>query len=174
MSLDNMIVPVVICGIIIYGLVKKVDIFGVFIEGAGEGFRTAISILPALVALMTCVGMFKASGALDILTFAARPFSDLLRLPGEVIPLAILRPISGSGALVIYNDIIASFGPDSYIGRVASVMEGSSETTFYTIAVYYGATKITRTRHTLPASLTADVAGVLMSAFMVRMVFGMV
>lgn len=172
MTLDNMIVPAVMCGILLYGLWKRVDLFGVFLEGAKEGFGTAIDILPALVALMTCVGMFKASGALDILTHALAPVSDLLRLPGEAIPLAILRPISGSGALAIFDDLLHSFGPDSYVGRVASVMMGSSETTFYTIAVYFGALGIDRVRHTLPASLTADLVSFLMSAWMVRLLFG--
>lgn len=159
------------CGILIYALSQKVDVFNTFLDGAREGLSTSVSVLPALVALMTCVGMFKASGALDYLTYAVSPFSTLLKLPPEVMPLAILRPISGSGAMVIYKGLLDSFGPDSYIGRVASVMEGSSETTFYTIAVYFGATKITKTRHTLPASLTADVVGVVMSAIMVRLVF---
>ena len=173
MNLNNTVVPAVICGILFYGLLKGVDVFECFLQGAREGFQTAVNILPALVALMTCVGMFKASGALDILSHAAAPLARLLRLPAEVLPLAILRPISGSGAMVLFNDILAKFGPDSYIGRVASVMEGSSETTFYTIAVYYGATRVTKTRHTLPAALTADITGVVMSAVMVRLVFGM-
>lgn len=167
-----MIIPAVICGIIIYALVQKVDVFGVFIEGAKEGLSTAASVLPALVALMTCVGIFKASGALDYLTLAASPISRLLNIPSEVMPLAILRPISGSGAMVIYKGILDSFGPDSYIGRIASVMEGSSETTFYTIAVYYGAVKIINTRHTLPAALTADLVAVIMSVIMVGIFFG--
>jgi spore maturation protein B len=157
--------------IIIYGLIKKVDIFECFLEGAKEGLGTSVSILPALVALMTCVGMFKASGVLDILTYALSPVAELLRMPREIIPLAILRPISGSGAMVIFNNILAEFGPDSYIGRVASVLEGSSETTFYTIAVYYGAIKLTKTRHTLAASLTADLTGFVMSALMVTLFF---
>jgi spore maturation protein B len=157
--------------IILYGLIKKVDIFECFLEGAKEGLGTSVSILPALVALMTCVGMFKASGVLDILTYALSPVAELLRMPKEIIPLAILRPISGSGAMVIFNNILAEFGPDSYIGRVASVLEGSSETTFYTIAVYYGAIKLTKTRHTLAASLTADLTGFVMSALMVTLFF---
>lgn len=173
MTLDSLIIPAVMCGIIIYALTQRVDIFNVFLEGAKEGFSTGVSVLPALVALMTCVGMFKASGALDYITLAAAPFSRLLQLPAEVMPLAILRPISGSGAMVIYKGIIDSFGPDSYIGRIASVMEGSSETTFYTIAVYFGATKVIKTRHTLPAALTADFTGVIMSAIMVRFFFGL-
>lgn len=172
MTLDNTIVPTVMCGILLYGLYKKVDLFGVFLEGAREGFATAIDILPALVALMTCVGMFKASGALDIFTFTLKPLSQLLSLPEEAIPLAILRPISGSGALAIFDDLLKVHGPDSFVGRVASVMMGSSETTFYTIAVYFGAVKISRIRHALPASLIADLVGFLMSAWMVRFFFG--
>lgn len=172
MTLDNMLIPAIMCGIVIYALTRRVDVFGVFIEGAREGFSTSISILPALVALMTCVGMFKASGALDCLNFALSPLSAVLGLPLEVMPLAILRPISGSGAMVIYKGILESFGADSYIGRVASVIQGSTETTFYTIAVYYGAVGVTRTRHTLPAALTADIVAMIMSAVMVRAVFG--
>lgn len=172
MRLDNMIVPLILCGIMIYALIKRVDVFGVFLEGAREGLSTSVSILPALVALMTCVGMFKASGALDCLNFVFRPISAIMGLPPEIMPLAVLRPISGSGAMVIFKGIIESFGPDSYIGRVASVMQGSTETTFYTIAVYYGAVKITKTRHTLPAALAADVIAMIMSAVMVRAIFG--
>lgn len=172
MKLDNMIVPAVMCGILIYGLYREVDVFGVFLTGAREGLQTAVDILPSLVALMTCVGMFKASGALDVLTYAMQPVSEAFKLPGEVIPLAILRPISGSGALVIFDDLLRTYGPDSYIGRVASVLEGSSETTFYTIAVYFGAVQVSKIRHTLPASLTADLVGFLMSALMVRIFFG--
>jgi len=171
MSIDNMIIPAVICGIIAFGLYKQVDIFVVFVEGAKNGLSTVVTILPPLVALMTCVGMFKASGALDIISYVLSPLSTILQLPQELIPLAVLRPISGSGAMVIFTDLLVTHGPDSYIGRIASVMEGSSETTFYTIAVYFGAVKIAETRHTLAASLTADVAGVVMSAVMVRLLF---
>lgn len=171
MTIDNMIIPAVMCGIIACALYKGVDVFDTFLDGAKEGFAASVSVLPALVALMTCVGMFKASGALDYLTKAAAPLTELIKIPAEVVPLAILRPISGSGAMVIYKGILDVFGPDSYIGRVASVMEGSSETTFYTIAVYYGAVKISNTRHTLPAALTADFVAVIMSAIMVRVVF---
>ena len=116
--------------------------------------------------------MFKASGALDVLSWGLGPLAEGLGLPREVIPLALLRPISGSGAMVLFNDILATYGPDSFIGRVASVMEGSTETTFYTIAVYYGATKVHRTRHTLPSALSADLAGIIMSAVAVRMFLG--
>lgn len=172
MTLENMIIPGIMCMVLVVALYNNVDIFGVFIKGAREGFSTAVDVLPALVALMTCVGMFQASGALDILSHAMEPVAQMLKLPAEVLPLAVLRPVSGSGALVIYEGVLAQFGPDSYIGRVASVMMGSSETTFYTIAVYFGAIQVSRTRHALPASLMADLVGFLMSAWMVRVIFG--
>lgn len=171
MTLNNMMIPAVMCGILLYGLYKEVDVFDCFLSGAKEGLKTSVNILPALVALMTCVGMFKASGALDIITHFLGPVAELVGIPGEIIPLAVLRPISGSGAMVIFNDILKSYGPDSFIGRVASVLQGSSETTFYTIAVYYGAVKVKNTRHTLPAALTADLVCFIMSAAIVRVVF---
>jgi spore maturation protein B len=171
MNMDSFLIPAVLCGITLYGLCKRVDVFGVFIEGAKEGLSTSVSIIPALVALMTCVGMLKASGALDFFTFAFSPVAAVLGLPKEVLPLAILRPVSGSGAMAVYQGILESFGPDSYIGRVASVIQGSTETTFYTIAVYCGAVKLTGTRHMLPAGLAADLAGFVMSAAMVRIFF---
>ncbi len=172
MNMDSFLIPAVLCGITVYALCKRVDVFGVFIEGAKEGLKTSASIVPALVALMTCVGMLKASGALDFFTYGLSPVANLLGLPKEVLPLAILRPVSGSGAMAVYQGILEAFGPDSYIGRVASVIQGSTETTFYTIAVYCGAVKVTRTRHTLPAGLAADLAGFVMSAMMVRVFFG--
>jgi len=171
MTLENMMVPLVICGIILYGLWKDVEIFDCFLTGAREGLATAVDILPALVALMTCVGMFKASGALDVITYALAPLAQAAGIPEEIIPLAILRPISGSGSLVLFTDLLATHGPDSLVGRVASVLQGSSETTFYTIAVYYGAIKVKHIRHTLPAALSADITGFIMSAVMVRLVF---
>lgn len=171
MTLDSMIVPLVLCGVLLYGLYKQVDVFSTFLEGAKEGLSVAVGILPALVALMTCIGMFKASGVLDALTVAARPIVERLGLPAELLPLAVLRPISGSGALVIFENVLREFGPDSTIGRIASVMMGSSETTFYTIAVYFGAVRISKTRYALPAALTADITGFLMSALMVRLFF---
>ncbi|WP_262398117.1 spore maturation protein [Zongyangia hominis] len=143
--------------------------FDVFIEGAKEGFGTAATVLPALIGLMTAIGMFKASGALDMLTAALRPVASLAQVPPEVVPLAIVRPISGSGALAVFQDILKTYGPDSLIGQVASVMQGSTETTFYTIAVYYGVTKVSRTRHTLVSSLTGDLTGFLMSALTVQL-----
>jgi len=173
LQISNFIVPFMIAAILLYASVKGVPVFDTFIKGAADGLKTAANILPALIALTTAVGMFKASGAFDVLTYALTPAAKLLHLPTEVMPLALLRPISGSGAMVIFKDILNTYGPDSFVGRVASVMEGSTETTFYTIAVYYGAISISKTRHTLPSALTADLTGFIMSALAVKIFFNM-
>lgn len=171
-TISNYIIPVVMCAILIFGLVKKVNVFDTFLEGAKEGAFTAFQILPAIIAIITAIGMFRASGALDFLVQMLQPICNALGFPSELAPLAIIRPISGSGALAIYQDILTQYGPDSFIGRVASVLQGSTETTFYTIAVYYGAVKISKTRYTIPCALSADITGFLMSALAVRIFFG--
>lgn len=168
--MTDYIIPAIIVFIVVYALIKGVPVFDVFISGAKEGFGTATSVLLALIGLMTAIGMFKASGALDMLTAAIRPLAQMVHIPPEVVPLAIVRPISGSGALAVFQDILKSYGPDSLIGQVASVMQGSTETTFYTIAVYYGVTKVQCTRHTLASSLIGDVTGFFMSALTVQLI----
>ncbi|MFA9379668.1 MAG: spore maturation protein [Acetanaerobacterium sp.] len=168
MSMTSLVIPLTIALIFCYGIYKDVDVFGEFVKGAREGVQTTINVLPALVAIMTAVGMFRASGALDIFTNAGEPLAAALHMPKEVTPLMILRPISGSGALVIIEDILENCGPDSMAGRVASVMMGSTETTFYTIAVYYGASGISKTRYTVPCALIGDMVGFIMSVTMVR------
>ena len=170
--INHFIVPGIIGGIFLFGVARGVNTFDAFLEGAREGLSTAVSITPALICLLTAVAMFKASGALDVLSWGLSPLAQAVGLPGEVIPLALLRPISGSGAMVLFNDLLAVYGPDSFIGRVASVMEGSTETTFYTIAVYFGAVGITRTRYAVPAALCADLTGFLAAAWAVRLCFG--
>lgn len=171
-ALGDWTVCAVVLTIFLHGLLSGADVFDAFLTGAREGAETAVKILPALVALITAVGVLRASGLLDLLTGALAPLFTSLGLPREVIPLALLRPVSGSGAMVIFTDILEKCGPDSFAGRVASVMQGSTETTFYTVAVYYGAVSIHRTRHTVPSALTADVTGFLMSAAAVRLFFG--
>jgi spore maturation protein B len=172
-SISNWAIPAIVLVIVLTGFLRGVNVFDAFLRGARSGIGTAFRILPALVAIILSVGIFKASGALDMLTHMLSPLTGLIGLPGEVVPLALLRPISGSGALVIFNDILDTYGPDSLVGRIASVMEGSTETTFYTIAVYFGATSIRKMRHTLPASLTADIVGFIMSAAAVHLFFSM-
>lgn len=164
-------IPVVVFIIIGFGYLKGINVFEAFLTGASSGLAVSAKILPALVALIAAVGVFRASGALDMLTHALTPVANLIGLPREVIPLALLRPISGSGSMVIFNDILQTHGPDSFVGRVASVMEGSTETTFYTIAVYFGAVGIRKSRHSAPAALSADFAGFVFSALFVRLFF---
>ena len=171
MRFSDYIIPVFIAGILIYGLIKKVDIFDEFTVGAKDNLIAAFDILPALIALMTCVGMLNASGAADMLCSAVSPFLEKKGFPAECAPLAFLRPISGSGALAVYEQIISENGPDSFAGRVASVLLGASETTFYTIAVYFGAVKAKKTRHALPCSLAADLTAFILSALFVRVFF---
>ncbi|MBR5558984.1 MAG: spore maturation protein [Oscillospiraceae bacterium] len=169
---NHYIVPSIVAVFLLYGLLQNVPVFDVFLEGAKEGLSTAVRILPSLVGLITAVGVFKASGALDLLSHGLKPAAQFLGLPTEVMPLALLRPVSGSGGMAVFRDLLDSHGPDSFVGRVASVMMGSTETTFYTIAVYYGAIDVRKTRHTLPAALGADLAGFVFSSLAVLWLFG--
>lgn len=169
--MTDYILPVIVAFITGYGLVKKVAVFDVFLAGAKEGLKSCVAILPALLALVSAVGMFKASGAMDLLRWVLQPLANFLGFPSEVTALALVRPLSGSGALAVFESILREHGPDSYIGRVASVLQGSTETTFYTIALYYGAVQVQKTRHTLPCALTADLTGFVMSALAVKLFF---
>ncbi len=162
--------PALIFLILFFGLVKRVPVYDSFLSGAGEGISTLVSILPSLVGLITAVEMFKASGALDVLTAALEPVSALLGLPGETVPLLLLHPISGGGATAVFRTILEEVGPDSYVGQVASVMCGASETTFYAVTVYYGSCGIKKIRHTLLCALTADLVASVMSGVAVRLV----
>lgn len=170
MNIQSVIIPVFVLGIFLYGLHKKVDVFTEFAKGAKDNIIVGFDILPSLVMLMLAVGMFRASGAMDAFSELISPVTDFLGLPKECVPLALMRPVSGSGALSILETILEDHGPDSFIGRVASVLLGSTETTFYTVAVYFGATKIKKTRHALPSALAGDVTAFLLSALAVRLI----
>lgn len=152
----NYIIPVITLFVLVYAAVKKVDVFGAFCEGAAEGLQTCKEILPALVLLLVCIGMFRSSGAVEALTRLLEPLCKAVGFPPEVMPLVILRPFSGSGAMAVYNDIAKVAGAESFAERVAATLIGSSETTFYTIAVYFSAVKVKKTRYAVPAALTAD------------------
>lgn len=171
MNLSSYILPIFIGLILIIGLIKKVDVFSEFIEGAKENLKVGVEIMPTLIALMTAIGMFKASGGLELITTTVAPIIHKLGFPAECVALALIRPISGSGGLAVFESILNDYGPDSFAGRVASVMMGSTETTFYTIAVYYSVTKVKKTRHTLLCSLSGDLAGFIFSALLVRLFF---
>lgn len=172
MNPSSFVIPVLLSAVAIYGMGKKVNVYSALTRGAEDGLTVLLHILPALVGLMTAVSMFRASGALEWFSGLCAPLLDRLGLPPETTPMMLIRPVSGSGALAVASDLIVTHGPDSYIGRVAAVMLGSTETTFYTIAVYFGSAGIVRTRHTIPAALVADLTGFLASALAVRLFFG--
>jgi spore maturation protein B len=150
-------VPVMLVGIPLAGVIRKVKVYDVFIEGAKEGFDVGVRIIPFLVGILVAIGMFRGSGAMDLLAAGLRPIAAATNFPAELLPLAILRSLSGSGSLAFTTDLVKTHGPDSLIGRMAATMYGSSETTFYVLAVYFGAVGIRRTRHAVPAALIGDV-----------------
>ena len=172
MNLSALILPLLLAAVAVYGTGKRVNVYAALTRGAEDGLTVLLHMIPALVGLLTAVSMFRASGAMDLLTGLCVPVLERLGIPPETVPLMLIRPVSGSGALAAASDLMASYGPDSYIGRVAAVMMGSTETTFYTIAVYFGAAGIVRTRHTVPAALAADLTGFLAAALTVRFFFG--
>jgi spore maturation protein B len=149
-------IPVLLVAIPFVGLLRKVKVYDVFIEGAKEGFEVSVRIIPFLVGILVAIGMFRASGAMDLLMSALRPLLAFTKFPVEIAPLAILRSLSGSGSLAYTTDLVKTYGADSVIGRTAATLYGSSETTFYVLAVYFGAVGVRRTRHAVPAALVGD------------------
>ena len=165
------ILPVLLVSILVMALFKKVPLYDTFIDGAKEGFNVGVKIIPYLVGIMVAIGMFRASGAIDYLAHALSPVLKLIGMPADVLPLAIVRPLSGSGALGITTEIAHKYGGDSYMARLAAVMTGSSETTLYVLAVYFGSVGISKIRHALIAGLVADIAGILAALLICRLVF---
>lgn len=165
-------IPVIIFTFLLIGFMKKVKLYEQFVEGAKEGFNVAIRIIPYLVAMLAAIGIFRASGAMEWMIYLLRFVTDPIGMPGEALPMALMRPLSGSGSLGIMAEIMSVHGPDSFIGILTSTFFGSSETTFYVLAVYFGAVNVKRTRHALAAGLMADVAGALGALFIVKMLFG--
>ncbi len=158
-------VPVMIVGIVVYGMTKRINVYDSFVEGARRSLENMVQIVAPLVGLMVGISMLRSSGFLDILEQVLKPVTDAIGMPEEVLPLALLRPVSGSGSVAIVNDIFKNFGPDSAAGKTASVMMGSTETTFYTVAVYFGAIGIKKSRHTLKSALLADMCGMLVATY---------
>ena len=161
-----------VVGIPLYGLIKGVKVYEAFVEGAKEGFNVAVRIIPYLVAILAVIGAFRASGGMDLITGWIGPFTERLGLPAAEIPLMIVKPLSGGAARGVLADILNTHGPDSYTGRLASVMGGCTETTFYVLAVYCGAIGVTRFRHALPAAILADLAGFAAAVVFTLLVFG--
>lgn len=166
-----MLVPVLMLAVALWGLAKRVDLWSALIDGAGEGLRVTLRILPPLIALLTAVYMLRASGALELLGGLLEPVLSAVGIPVETIGLLLVRPVSGSAALGVGAELISTYGPDSLVGRTAAVMLGSTETTFYTVAVYFGAAKVARSRYAIPAALCGDIVGFLAASWAVRLLF---
>jgi spore maturation protein B len=164
-------IPVIIVLIPLYAAYKKVPVYESFVEGAKEGFDTSIKIIPHLVGMMVAISIFRASGAMDMFIHIARPFFDRIGIPSEVLPLAILRPITGAGSLAFTTDLMKEFGPDSMIGRIASTVQGSTDTTLYVLTVYFGAIGIKKVRYALKVGLIADMVGFFAAIIVCYMVF---
>jgi spore maturation protein SpmA len=165
-------IPFIIITFLLYGFFKKVKVYEKFVEGAKEGFNVAVRIIPYLVGMLAAIAIFRAGGAMDVLIFIISPLTNLIGMPAEALPMALMRPLSGSGSLGVMAEIISVHGPDTFIGILVSTFFGSSETTFYVLAVYFGSVNINKTRHALPAGLLADIAGVLGALFIVKLLFG--
>jgi len=155
------LLPLLMTVIVMIGFSGRINVYQSVVEGAKEGFQIAVMIIPFLVAILVCIGMFRASGALELLISWVQPATSLVGIPAEVLPMALVRPLSGSGALGVMIETMTTYGPDSFIGYIVSVVNGSTETTFYVLAVYFGSIQVRVTRHTLPACLAADLTGFL-------------
>ena len=164
--------PTLVAALVLYGWVRGVRVYDSLVEGAKQGFQVAIRIIPYLVIILVVVGMFRASGGIEWIVFVISPVTELIGLPAEALPMALLRPLTGTGAFGVMAEAMTVHGADSLIGYMVSTFQGSTETTFYTLAVYYGAVGIRETRHTVPACLLADTAGILGAVFIVNLMFG--
>jgi spore maturation protein B len=164
-------IPILIGFILLYGTMKKVPTYETFVEGGKEGFSMAISVIPYLVGMLVAISVFRASGALDLVLGVFRPLFNMLHVPAEIVPLGLLRTISGTGALGMTSDLMATYGPDSFIGRLASTIQGSTDTTFYVLTVYFGAVGIRKMGYALKVGLLADLIGFTASIIVVSLVF---
>lgn len=170
-QLSNLLFLLFIVGIPIYAMLKKINVFDAFIVGAKQGFETSLSIFPYLVAMLVAIGMLRASGFFELLNSFLAPAMGLIGMPTEVLPLALIRPFSGSASIGIMAELIHQHGGDSLIAKMAATMMGSTETTFYVIAIYFGSVGIRRTRHAIPVGLLADFSGVVASVLICRYLF---
>lgn len=171
MDVTALLIPLLLAGVAAWGVRRKVDVYTALTDGAAEGLRVVLRICPNLIALLSAVYMLRASGALDFFTTLLAPVLTAIGIPPETAPLLLIRPLSGSGALAAGSELMAAYGVDSTVGRTAAVMLGCTETTFYTIAVYFGAAGVRKLRYTIPAALTADFVGFLAAAWCVRLFF---
>jgi len=164
-------IPFLLLVVPIYGYIKKVPVYEAFVEGAEEGFTTAVKIIPFLVGMMVAISVFRASGAMEYLTKIVEPLTSRIGAPSEVLPLAIMRPLSGSGVLGLSTELMRIYGPDSFIGRLASVMQGTTDTTFFVLTVYFGSVGIKKYRYSIVTGLTADITGFIAALYICNLVF---
>lgn len=165
----DLLIPLLLIAVCVYALAKQRDVYTALLDGGLEGLKLLLTIAPALVMLLTAVHMLRASGAIELLNKWLSPVTAVLGIPAETLPLVLLRPFSGSAALAVGADLMATYGVDSLIGRTAAIMLGSTETTFYTISVYFGAAGIKKTRYAIPAALIADLTGFVMASLTARL-----
>lgn len=167
------VMPAFACIIVVFGLIKRVPVFDIFLKGVKEGMQILYSIAPTIIGLVFAVDLLRSSGAIDAICNFIEPAADYLGFPKEIVPMVLLRPVSGSGSTALLTSLYEQCGPDSFAGRVASVLAGSSETTFYAIAMYFGCIKVKKIRHTLFAAIIADITAAVMSVLTVRLYFEM-
>jgi spore maturation protein SpmA len=171
-TISLLAIPFLLSFIVLYAALRGVQVYEQFVEGAREGFQVAIRIIPYLVAMLVAIGVFRGGGGLDLLAWLLDPVLGAMGFPTELLPMALIRPLTGSGTLAIFSDLVATHGPDSLIARTAGTIFGSTETTFYVVALYFGSVSVRRTRHAIPAGLIADATGVIAAVVICRLVFG--
>ncbi|NLZ47499.1 MAG: spore maturation protein [Clostridiales bacterium] len=165
------IIPIIVGAVTLYGIVKGVKVYECFVEGAKDGISICVRIFPYILAMLVAVGVFRASGSLDIFTSFMAPIVKVIGLPKEIVPLIFIKPLSGSGAMGVFTDILKQYGPDTFIGIIASIIMGTTETIFYTLTVYYGAIGVKKIRHTLWAAILADLTAIIMAITLTRIIF---
>ena len=170
-KISNLIIPIMVLSVVIYGIYKKINIYDVFIDGAKESFEMIFTIFPYLLGMMLAINLFLHSNFLEIISNFISPILDLIGIPFDIVPMAIMRPISGNSSLAILNNIFLNYGPDSFIGRLASTIQGSTDTTFYVLTLYFGSVGIKKIRYSLLAGLFADLIGIITSIMIVKIFF---
>lgn len=169
--LSNLVIPLLVLVIIVYGIYKKVDIYNVFVEGSKESFEIIYTMFPCLLAMVFGINVFLESGFLNYLNEFISPVLDILKIPFDLFPMILMRPISGSSSLILLSNIFLNYGPDSFIGTLASVLQGSTDTTFYVLTLYFGSVGIKKIRYSLFAGLMADLCAIGISLFIVNWLF---
>ncbi|URZ05075.1 spore maturation protein [Clostridium felsineum] len=166
--ISRALIPIIIFSIVLYGMIKRVKVYECFVEGAKDGIRICVNIFPYILAMLLSVTIFRESGAMQYLINILKPIFKIIGFPSELVPLIIVKPLSGSGAIGVFAELLKKYGADTYIGIIASIIMGSTETIFYTITVYYGAIKIKKIRHTLWAAVMADMTSIIVAILVVK------